>query len=1528
MFQSDELKQHFETSSTIRLNSLVLAEWNMNIAENISQIGNYRYRPLDTSDTSYNTIVNSFDLNDEETRFYTGATDADIVIDGGFEDELDENNNPIPKAFTSPKQKEKLLYSLEDCFGRFRPRSGINKLRYFDNKFSHFSTPEMSKRPRYYMSDRSDYFKYWSSYRTEDGIERGIANQEINGLFYIEDTAPYIVYKDQVPANRIVVKVQTNVGTVNFRNFQDSAGAYNDPFFGYENQTTPVKWKIQYLENNNWIDAASFDQNSERRDGSEIIGPDGYVELAYGLKVPAEYLETFFQQGELTSENLLPSPEDLQDGVSFLVRQNENENGTYYIVDSQSYYSFPARYGWFLYDEKVSKNLAHVSDMTSPAGYQSLTSGQKYKEFQYISGLRIVVETMNTPESILDLIELSPRLVVDLSDKTESFSITKPASDLGLSGLPVGQLLASVGSVSIFDYDQAFFAENSSSILSKYTSQNFQVKFYEIIYGVNNKDYFVPIKTMYAEGFPKIDNKTRSVSLDLRDLFFYFESLSAPQILIQNASFSYAVSLILDSIGFSNYVFNRIDDEAEDVIPYFFIEPDITVAQVLENLARSTQTAMFFDEFNNFVTMSKRYILPSEDERPTDFVLYGTRDFEKSGARKNSLTKDKLANIIEISSQDNKVYNDGSINYTVRDIQRSYSRIEQASDPDRDKTWKYLPAPLWEISATDNVRSVNQENGLQEDYVLTAIPLNSDLTSSVPSVINNRVTNNFIDLGDAIFFIARYNGYFFANGEIIKYDAVQFSVPGLSAIDETADGDNVWVTSIKEYQRYFSKVPFNGKMYPTGLVRIYSEPEYETISGITKLKNGVVKKHGRGQFGTTAVAHHAGVASEWLSDDNVRGIDMRSDYLFLGKERSVVIDEVSLFSNSPVAVFEIEDPSIVSVGDYVERYVPENLASLLENNNIIQQDSRITSIDFDNKRITLDKAVLNVSEENYPIEEIRVVTRIPESEYGKAGENNNKAKESSRNSLINNFLSKEFVEELPRATQYPSTMQSSALVINGPTNVGAKPEDLLTYVYKQMPENRFVHFGTRMRVIGKVENSDVRKQSASGASQVYAVTDARSDQSISISGGSGGIGIFVNPLTNNGYFFEILALSEESSSAYKDVFFYKVLKEAGQENSKAIPVELWSAAAGINTDDGKFAGQSRMVAEEQTTIYDLAVEYQVVGNSIRFFLYINSNLVGIVDDQDPLPVHNNVALFVRGSSRVMFENIYALSENYSQNSVFSLGTVVDSVFGTGEINVSSSFKKYAMSGIIQSSYLSGIGASEPPKYNIYFEEFGTIMRECAYFDVRYDLAYPALIAQMTPTFDRLKGYTVSGFIAGAYGAEFLIFNNTDFILRIGSQSGNYLKIQGVTFTQSSQNELKVDDFFDKRSNMSDPQFIGENLVYSPLKIKRDYEDIKLSRFTQGRRDFTIDAPYIQSQDAATDLMSWLTQKIMKPRKSVGLKVFANPMIQLGDIVTVDYTNNDGVYEISSPDTRFVVYHIEYGRTNDDASMDLYLSEVT
>jgi hypothetical protein len=66
---------------------------------------------------------------------------------------------------------------------------------------------------------------------------------------------------------------------------------------------------------------------------------------------------------------------------------------------------------------------------------------------------------------------------------------------------------------------------------------------------------------------------------------------------------------------------------------------------------------------------------------------------------------------------------------------------------------------------------------------------------------------------------------------------------------------------------------------------------------------------------------------------------------------------------------------------------------------------------------------------------------------------------------------------------------------------------------------------------------------------------------------------------------------------------------------------------------------------------------------------------------------------------------------------------------------------------------------------------------------------------------------------------------------------------------------------------------------------------------------------------------------MKPRKSIGLQVFGMPILQLGDIVAIDYTSNDSIEQISLRDSRFVVYNIEYSRSLEGPSMSVFLSEV-
>jgi hypothetical protein len=1502
MFESTDLKNHFETSATIQTESLVLAEWNMNMPDNIFKLGNYRYRSQEQN-SQFLTLPNTFDSADAGL-FYTGATDADVVIDGGFE------NNGTPQTFTSIKEKNKLLYSLEDCIKPFRPRSGINKAVAFKGKFLSNSGSELARRPRYYMASRYDQFKYFTSFRTEDGIERGIAKTIVNGNYYIDDAAPFVVYKENVPANRIIVKMQTNVGDIDLGDFTDISRTFADPFFGNANKTTPTRWKVQHLEGNNWIDSYVFTENDTRDDGSPIITHDGYVELQYRLKnIPDNFKDSFVFAETFSSSTLLPN--ESINGYAYLVISNVGDVGTYYVWNSttDTYDTFTPVYGWVLGSEQIDNKTTFVTDLTNPLSFQETTNGQTvYREFQNIRGLRVVVERMNKFDSTFDLIEMSPRLVVDISNKTIEYSVKKILSDLGTSALPVGQLLASTGNISLFDDDQAFNDNNTTSIVSDYVRKNIKFNFYEKILNVSGFDYWVPIKTLYSDGFPQADVTAGTLELSLRDFYFFLESMPAPRMLVTEVSLSYAISLILDYVGFSNYAFYRTTNEPDPIIPYFFIAPDQTVAEVLNQLAVSTQTAMFFDEYNNFIVMSKNYMLPDINDRTSSMTLSGSNNQSVSGIVEN-LSSGTLPNIISIASQDKKVYNNGKINYTTRYIQRSYGSIRQANMIDIDKTWIYKPSLLWEVSGTDSTKTINEVASKQGKYVLGAMPLNSDLTASPPSVVNRKIVNNVFDLGENVYWLTRYQGYFYSNGEVIRYDAAQFNVtlaiwypilsdginldeskpeivlPGRLApssvidnldkrvangeITEAQKGEeiqawrvshrqgssNVWITNNQEYQNFFRSLPFNGKIYPTGLVRIYTVPFYEQVEGVTRLQNGAVYEHGRAQFGTTIASHTAGIDTYWSDNAYVRGCDMETQYLFT----TTLLEDISL----------------------------------------------------------------------------------PATTTGAAGVNNSKAQQTSRGGTIKNFMSSSYTTETPvNSTISPKTgtIQSSALVMNGPTfETTEVPIDLVSYVYKEL-DNSYKHFGTRMRIIGKIENNERRSQTPNGSTTYYQVAGVQPDQPVSIGGGSGGLAVLLNPTTNNGYYFEIAALTSDNIESYlqldkdnqsdisiNNVVFYKIKKDAS--NSNAIPIKLYGGLAKITVDDGRFTGQYRMAGEENPTVYDLAVEYQDIGKTRRFYLYINNQLIKVVDDTDPLPIYNNMAPFVRGSSRVMFENIYALSQNYSQNTVFTVGETLSSAFGDNEISASESLRKYAMSGIVQATYLSGISAQQPPKYNLYFDEFGSIMRECAYFDIKYDRAYPALYAKLSPTFNNIKGYVSSGFYADSYGAEFLIFNATDTALNLDETSGNYLRIQGVTFTQDTTHELTVDEYFKKRSNFSNPLLTGSSQIVSPQVEKQRFDEIKRSRMIYGNNEFTLDTPYIQTQDDAENLMGWMIDKLMVPKKSVGLKIFATPTIQLGDIVTINYKDSNNLDLVTSVDSRFIVYNIEYARKINGPDMTLYLAEV-
>jgi hypothetical protein len=1511
MFFDSDLIDHIQTKNSIDVDSLIIAEWNQNDLLNLDDYGNYRFRP-DSASVVYRSLYPEYDSQDN-ANVYTNALDSNYISQYKTEDP----NEPL--TFYSGDTSRELYYSLKDCIKPFRPRSGINKILYAEEidiastKF--VDSIRSGRRPRYYFCSRFDKFKYWNSYRKENGEHFGISSRSATFFtagdpsYKIEDCAPFVVYKNEVATNRIVVKMQTNLadptavgidgeflvpGTIRVGNI-----IITDPLQDIAHSSVPKRWKIQYLNSsNNWIDAINFNETSTRRDGSRIVPWDGHVEIYYGVKIPEQFKTNFHLYQYLDTVEQLPDTSiynsglSVKDGDAYILGSSTSQPGTLYVwsQEDEEWKIYNVEYGFSLLEEDDTKRIGLIKKILNP-DYFNIGSNDIYRDFVFIKGIRVVVETMYAPNNMFELIELSPRLKVDITNYVLDYDISKNLMSTDF-GLPVGGLVASTGGVNLSNHDGVFTELNifnattrTGSIIANNLKPQIKFDFYESILDVNGYDKFVPLKTFFSENAAVATSGMQDVSLNLRDAYFILESNNATSIFLQNSTLTKAVALLLDNIGFSNYVFKNINTANDPVIPFFFVEPDASVAEVLQRLAQATQTAMFFDEYNNFVIMPKEYLMPDisiRDDNPAISerltTLYGQK------------TDSIVPNIEAIAGFETKILNDGQINYTTRYIQREVSKLEQASLSLNERTYGYKSSILWELGDQEETRTINQPTA-NVGYALGAVPLATSLGSAVPFVANNQIDidTSTIDVGESAFWLPRFQGYLFANGEIIRYDAQEYQVDSIST---DATNGRVWITNNNEYQKYFSKLKFNGKMILTGKLRIYTEPYYENASGSNfddleenvRYKNGAVRSHGRGQFGTKIVNHFAGLNSYWEDPNN---------------KKSFRMDSSKIFSDQPIE-FLPNDPISASVSAS---------AYPLGGDSASQEDFSITS-------------------------------KIA-----------NFMKQSTRSEGFSSYRQ-----------QDAAGIQSSALILNGPYPVPALTKDpnnilpdlsatidkdLVNYVYKDLGGD-YRHVGTRMRIIGK--RKDDKSQSALNSMDLFKIDKSVGNLNLtSLSGGAGGIGYMVDPDTNSGYYLEIASMSEDILKYYgstasaaavsgsvslnkvlENIIFYKVERtpystQIPGKTNIAVPKKLFGSLARILVDEGKFVGSDRLTSQD-IPVYDLSLDAEIIKQdsvitSIHFSIYLNNMLIGKVTDNNPLQAPSSglkACLFTRGSSKCMFENIYALKN--SEEKDVPVEAKIRNVISA------ESLRKYSLPGMIQKTYLSSISAEKKPSIDFYFEEFGTILRECAYFNIKYDQAYPALIAKVVPPFTIEKSYQISGFLPGSYGAEFLIFNTTDKAIDLSESSSNRIMIQGITFTQNISNVLTVDDYFKELSNFSDPVITSNSLIVSPGRSEKIYENLKNSRSVYGNKSFSLNSVYIQNADSAKDVMKWILDKTIRPRKVFEIDTFATAHVQLGDIIKINFDLPEGVKMVDE-NKKFVVISAQYGRSSSNVKSQLRVMEV-
>jgi hypothetical protein len=1702
MFPNADVKSYLETSSTVSTESKVILELNMSLYDNIENYGCYRYEPTKPL-SPYFQIADTY--SSFSKVFYQNNTILQEINSSSKETE--------PIGLTNNDKKVGLYYTLDQCFKQFRPRSGINKAIYL-NSNQYLDNFRSVNRPRFYMASKNDKFKYWTSFKKESatntftGISSNIQSNNNRG-YLIDNAAPFVTYAEAVPTNRIVVKMQTGIGsqdtTVVNTFSSDGSSRITDPLTDRTNSQIPLRWKIQYLYDNGfskrWIDAASFDENSVKKDGSKIVGYDGYVELYYGILPPVGFEDSF---------NFLDfvSIDPVEDGNSVGSSYLNKLSNQLFTWNGQEWVESTPKYGFSLLENDESSKV-YVNKIVNPEYVVSDNgSDTSYLEFIYIDGLRVTVESMENPGKPFDLIEMTPRLDVDLTESVKSYSVSKKISDQN-SGLPVGTITADNGSISLFNGDMAFSSFNAfnkearrGSIVSKYLRPNARFLIFENISIPGKEAIKVPIKSFYAESFPSENTPDTDLTINLRDLMFRLENEKGPDLLLSSTTMTYAIAVLLDSIGFTNYSFVGFNEDNDFKIPFFFMSADLNVAQILEKIAVASQSCMFFDEYNNLIIMSKDYLSP--ENRDVDTVLLST----DSGNNK--------ANITSIASAESVVFNDGVIKYNERYIQRYARNLAQASNIDFAKQYVYKPVLLWQSAGTEGMKSINGEGKAQQGYSMSAMALQANLLSNVPKVVNGQIVNNIIDVGENIYYIARYNGFFYVGTEVIKYDAVEFTITyvkeGVGTVTE-----NVMIRSNEEYQRYFAKLAFNARMFPTGAIQIFAEPFYDKNGAII---NGDVKSHGRGYFNTTVQSHFAGLRSRWQDTANSGSIKMHSEYLYsqyayplaylTSEENKELFDsglatDVVNLNVAGIATKPSEQPKIFGATSnmFAQKYFSElgNMDSLERLNKVQTSSLIITGPRWgENPRDFISYAKIKNSDaipntisnifgtrmrvfgeiqgtgQNYQVnsggldyyQNINIVSNTggtisdrPLVISGSGGglgvfvDTDTTGGTDGRQTgyffeitaLSSSDLSKftDDGEPLPRETldqrdnnkidyrdyySYRATHNVAFYkLVPGTVSERAKIFTAKSEVAAGVSTLTFWLFGTQISAGQTINLTDLIDATPTGDTSPVNFSFWNGTHTIATAiydndGGSVGYQKYKYTITKtgssaftttkfnlvysnsvfNGYVYNNVSSRTAISVSYQPNLEVTVNKEdhgllpddiirlRGVENKASlfgkvtavtgtlivvdvqevygaivgdvapgagavfnnwtisrfgtrspkvlyasqsvqnVPVKLYGGKANILVDNGTMIGSSRALNQENPTVYDLAVEFSGDINSPRFDLYINNKLVGSVLDPEPMSrLHpklvtegvnylkkTNSVMFTRGTSSCIFENFYQISKNETETNI-----PVESEFSRiiGGYNTSGTpldVKNYTITPFLQET-MRGISTQTFPKYSVYFEEFGAIARECSYFNIRFDQAFPALKSKIFPIKNGQKVYTTSNYYANAYGAEFLIFNITDGPVVLDETTSNWLRILGITFTNTSTKELDIDDY------------INQN---NAIKTKY-YQNILNSREKHGVKSFSIDSEYIQNYDMASSILDWVINKTVNPKLHVSLQVFAMPNLSLGDVVTLDikfketresYSEERAEVVQVDPSKKFIVFGIEYRRDADGPNMVVNLVE--
>jgi hypothetical protein len=353
---------------------------------------------------------------------------------------------------------------------------------------------------------------------------------------------------------------------------------------------------------------------------------------------------------------------------------------------------------------------------------------------------------------------------------------------------------------------------------------------------------------------------------------------------------------------------------------------------------------------------------------------------------------------------------------------------------------------------------------------------------------------------------------------------------------------------------------------------------------------------------------------------------------------------------------------------------------------------------------------------------------------------------------------------------------------------------------------------------------------------------------------SAGFGFFLDSLGTSGYYVSIDTTETAASENKKEVRILKV-------NGSDVRVLKDTQKNTVTSLNGVYGGRS----------YKIDVKVQVKQNSVAITAYINGFKISVVDSNGTypaddgktfvnkiLPPTKQIGVFAK-SGQAIFDYVYGTDITKAQydNSNYSKD-IYNGLF-------SNDFLDLSFGDIIYNQSVEEDNLAKPSA----IDEFGTTVREIkkSQFIFNGGPSFPIKFSTGLNNNVKILGEKKSNF-----GGEVYVLNNSSALTPLSDQQSASFYIYGNTISPSGVLEYETDQI---------PEYVNQEPVI-------------------------FDSKWLQNLSDVEALGKWIKSNIINRGQIIFMEIFGNPLISVGDIVTIKY-----VYQGLAGTEKFIVTAVEH-----------------